>query len=199
MPELFARPARWLCWLWLCTALLARPITHRPTPPLHATQAGPAALVAQLVDIAGPPGTAAAVVTQVQSSPGFTPRAPSQLLLLAHHPITLPHTKPPEPTVLLEQPQTANTHHVTSPSPVALFTHRPSQPHLLGIHPIFMQESMTFKSMSTSDTASSKASSLFDLDEHGTKSILVYKYRSGANGLDCTTEGALCAELDKRE
>ena len=62
-----------------------------------------------------------------------------------------------------------------------------------------MQESMTFKAMSTSDTASSKASSLFDLDEHGTKSILVYKYRSGANGLDCTTEGALCAELDKRE
>jgi hypothetical protein len=62
-----------------------------------------------------------------------------------------------------------------------------------------MQESMTFKSMSTSDTASSKASSLFDLDEHGTKSILVYKYRSGAKGLDFTTEGALCAELDKRE
>lgn len=60
-----------------------------------------------------------------------------------------------------------------------------------------MQESMTFKSSSTSGTASSKASSLFDLDENGTKSILVYKYRSGADGLESTTQGALCAELDK--
>jgi hypothetical protein len=62
-----------------------------------------------------------------------------------------------------------------------------------------MQQSMTFKSTSTSATTSSKASSLFDLDEHGGKSILVYRYRSGANGLDITTEGALCADLDKGE
>ncbi|KAH7356321.1 hypothetical protein BKA66DRAFT_473641 [Pyrenochaeta sp. MPI-SDFR-AT-0127] len=60
-----------------------------------------------------------------------------------------------------------------------------------------LEESMTFKSISTSGTASSKASSLFDLDENGSKSILVYKYRSGAKGLEVRTESALCAELDK--
>ncbi|KAF2821645.1 hypothetical protein CC86DRAFT_302335 [Ophiobolus disseminans] len=58
-------------------------------------------------------------------------------------------------------------------------------------------DSMTFKSMSTSGTASSKASSLFDLDEHGNKAILVYKYRSGAKGLELKTEHDLCAELDQ--
>lgn len=62
-----------------------------------------------------------------------------------------------------------------------------------------MQQSMTFKSTSTTGTASSKASSLFDLDENGGKSILVYRYRSGAKGLDVTTESALCADLDKGE
>lgn len=56
---------------------------------------------------------------------------------------------------------------------------------------------MTFKSVSTSGTASSKASSLFDLDENCNKSILVYKYRSGAKRLDIQTERDLCAELDK--
>jgi hypothetical protein len=55
---------------------------------------------------------------------------------------------------------------------------------------------MTFKSLSTSGTASSKASSLFDLDENGDKSILVYKYRTGAKGLEVLTEHDLCAELD---
>jgi hypothetical protein len=55
---------------------------------------------------------------------------------------------------------------------------------------------MTFKSISTSGTVSSKASSLFDLDEHGNKSILVYRYRSGAKGLEVRTEHELCAELD---
>jgi hypothetical protein len=60
-----------------------------------------------------------------------------------------------------------------------------------------MQESMTFKSESTSGTASSKASSLFDLDEHSNKSILVYKYRSGAKGLEIKTEADLCTELDQ--
>ena len=58
---------------------------------------------------------------------------------------------------------------------------------------------MTFKSVSTSGTASSKASSLFDLDEHGSKAILVYKYRSGAKCLEVKTESTLCAELDKGE
>lgn len=58
-------------------------------------------------------------------------------------------------------------------------------------------DSMTFKSMSTSGTSSSKASSLFDLDEHGNKSILVYKYRSGAKGLEVRTEQDLCEELDR--
>lgn len=58
-------------------------------------------------------------------------------------------------------------------------------------------DSMTFKSMSTSGTASSKASSLFDLDENGSKPILVYRYRSGAKGLETKTEHDLCAELDQ--
>lgn len=56
---------------------------------------------------------------------------------------------------------------------------------------------MTFKSISTSGTASSKASTLFDLDEHGSKPILVYRYRSGAKGLELRTEHDLCAELDQ--
>jgi hypothetical protein len=60
-----------------------------------------------------------------------------------------------------------------------------------------LNESMTFKSVSTSGTASSKASSLFDLDERGQKSILVYKYRSGAKGLEVKTERDLCQELDQ--
>lgn len=94
---------------------------------------------------------------------------------------------------------TANSHRTQLPAPTALFIHRRSQPRLLGIHPILMQESMTFKSMSTSGTTSSKASSLFDLDENSNKGILVYRYRSGASGLDTTTEAALCAELDQRK
>jgi len=60
-----------------------------------------------------------------------------------------------------------------------------------------LDTSMTFKSISTSGTASSKASSLFDLDDHGHKSILVYRYRSGAKGLEVKTERALCEELDQ--
>lgn len=60
-----------------------------------------------------------------------------------------------------------------------------------------VETSMTFKSMSTSGTSSSKASSLFDLDENSQKSILVYKYRSGAKGLEVKTERELCEELDQ--
>jgi hypothetical protein len=56
---------------------------------------------------------------------------------------------------------------------------------------------MTFKSESTSGTTSSKSSSLFDLDQNGDKSILVYKYRSGAKGLEVKTERDLCTELDQ--
>lgn len=57
----------------------------------------------------------------------------------------------------------------------------------------------TFKSVSTSGTSSSKASSLFDLNQTSRKSILVYRYRSGAKGLEITTECDLCAELDNGE
>lgn len=60
-----------------------------------------------------------------------------------------------------------------------------------------MQESTTFKSDSTSGSASSKSSVLFDLDAGGHKSILVYKYRSGAKGLEIKTEADLCSELDQ--
>lgn len=72
-----------------------------------------------------------------------------------------------------------------------------SQPHLSSVDLFMLEQSMTFKSLSTSGTASSKASSLFDLDEHSSKSILVYKYRSGAKGLEVKSESALCDELDK--
>lgn len=91
------------------------------------------------------------------------------------------------------------TEHIDLQPPTArspIFSPRTSQPH--GFLRM-LDESMTFKSTSTTGTASSKASSLFDLDEHGSKSILVYKYRTGASGLEVKTEGALCAELDKGE
>ena len=55
---------------------------------------------------------------------------------------------------------------------------------------------MTFKSVSTSGSESSKASTLFDLDENSSKPILVYKFRSGAKGLEVKTERDLCSELD---
>jgi hypothetical protein len=55
---------------------------------------------------------------------------------------------------------------------------------------------MTSKSKWTSGPSSSKASSLFDLDENGNKSILVYKYRSGAKRLEVKTERDLCTDLD---
>jgi hypothetical protein len=60
-----------------------------------------------------------------------------------------------------------------------------------------LNDSMTFKSMSTSGTADSKASTLFDLDENSDKEILVYKYRSGAKGLEMTSERDLVVELDR--
>jgi hypothetical protein len=82
-------------------------------------------------------------------------------------------------------------------SAAAHFRYRASQPHLSPTAARMQDDSMTFKSMSTSGTASSKASSLFDLDQHGSKSILVYKYRSGAKGLEVRTEQDLCEELDK--
>lgn len=88
------------------------------------------------------------------------------------------------------------------PHPPPLFLHRSpisapqSQPHLSSVTSRMQDDTMTWKSASTSGTASSKASSLFDLDEHGSKSILVYKYRSGAKGLEVKTEHELCSELD---
>lgn len=56
---------------------------------------------------------------------------------------------------------------------------------------------MTSKSMDSSGVVSSRAGSLFGLDEHSTKTILVYKYRSGAKGLEMKAERDLCAELDR--
>lgn len=55
---------------------------------------------------------------------------------------------------------------------------------------------MTWKSTSTSGTASSKASSLFGLDEDDRSNILVYKYRSGCKSLEVSTQHDLCKALD---
>ncbi|KAF2876675.1 hypothetical protein BDV95DRAFT_625846 [Massariosphaeria phaeospora] len=55
---------------------------------------------------------------------------------------------------------------------------------------------MTWKSTSTSGTSSSKASSLFNLDEEDTANILVYKYRSGSKSLEVSTQQELCKALD---
>ncbi|KAF2012217.1 hypothetical protein BU24DRAFT_352838 [Aaosphaeria arxii CBS 175.79] len=52
---------------------------------------------------------------------------------------------------------------------------------------------MTWKSSSTS---SSKASSLFGLDEDDTSKILVYKYRSGSKALEVSSQHDLCKALD---
>jgi hypothetical protein len=57
---------------------------------------------------------------------------------------------------------------------------------------------MTSQSTCTSGTTSpSRASIQFGLDEHGSKSILVYKYRSGAKSLEIKTEHDLCKELEQ--
>ena len=57
---------------------------------------------------------------------------------------------------------------------------------------------MTAKSPSTSTngTASSSASSLFNLDEDDKTNILVYKYRSGCKSLSVTSQHDLCKDLD---
>ncbi|PSN64465.1 hypothetical protein BS50DRAFT_575910 [Corynespora cassiicola Philippines] len=55
---------------------------------------------------------------------------------------------------------------------------------------------MTWKTDSTGNTTSSKASSLFGLDEEDKTNILVYKYRSGCKALDVTTQQELCKNLD---
>ncbi|KAF2272116.1 uncharacterized protein EI97DRAFT_234139 [Westerdykella ornata] len=52
---------------------------------------------------------------------------------------------------------------------------------------------MTWKSHSTS---SSKASSLFGLDEDDKSNILVYRYRSGGKALEVSTQHDLCKSLD---
>lgn len=59
---------------------------------------------------------------------------------------------------------------------------------------------MTWKSDSTGATqssSSSKASSLFGLDEEDTANILVYKYRSGCKSLQVTSQRDLCKTLDE--
>jgi hypothetical protein len=48
----------------------------------------------------------------------------------------------------------------------------------------------------STSTTSSKASSLFSLDEDDTSHILVYKYRSGCKSLDVSSQHDLCKALD---
>ncbi|KAF2115537.1 hypothetical protein BDV96DRAFT_492895 [Lophiotrema nucula] len=58
---------------------------------------------------------------------------------------------------------------------------------------------MTWKSDSTNGTngsTSSKASSIFDLDEHDKTNILIYKYRSGQKALEVSNQHDLCKALD---
>ena len=57
---------------------------------------------------------------------------------------------------------------------------------------------MTWKSTSTSTggTNSSKASTLFGLDEDDKANILVYKYRSGSKSLEVSSQHDLCKALD---
>jgi hypothetical protein len=54
----------------------------------------------------------------------------------------------------------------------------------------------TWNSKSTSGSTSSKASSLFGLDEDDTSNILVYRYRSGRKALEVSSQHDLCKELD---
>ncbi|KAK3208187.1 hypothetical protein GRF29_96g1700828 [Pseudopithomyces chartarum] len=56
----------------------------------------------------------------------------------------------------------------------------------------------TWKSDSTGSTGStrSKASTLFGLEEDNDGYILVYRYRSGSNALEISTQRDLCRELD---
>lgn len=58
---------------------------------------------------------------------------------------------------------------------------------------------MHWKSTSTSDTSSSKASSLFGLDEDDKSNILVYKFRSGQKALEISSQHDLCKVLDSGE
>ena len=51
----------------------------------------------------------------------------------------------------------------------------------------------------STSTSSSKASSLFSLDEDDTSRILVYKYRSGCKSLDVSSQHDLCKTLDSGE
>ncbi|KAF2244740.1 hypothetical protein BU26DRAFT_434431 [Trematosphaeria pertusa] len=57
---------------------------------------------------------------------------------------------------------------------------------------------MTWKSTSTSTggTNSSKASTLFGLNEDDKANILVYKYRSGSKSLEVSSQHDLCKALD---
>jgi len=108
---------------------------------------------------------------------------PQTFLKRDKHPLSTPnlHRPPPSPpTAALSSPI-----ETSQPHPIRNRTEG------------MLQESMTFKSESTSGTTSSKASSLFDLDQNCVKSILVYKYRSGAKGLEVKTERDLCTELDQ--
>jgi hypothetical protein len=54
----------------------------------------------------------------------------------------------------------------------------------------------TWNSKSTTDSTSSKASTLFGLDEDDRNNILVYRYRQGKKALEVSSQHSLCKELD---
>lgn len=60
-----------------------------------------------------------------------------------------------------------------------------------------MPDMATWKSTSTgASSQTSKASTLFGLDEDDNSNILVYRYRSGCKALEVSTQRDLCRELD---
>jgi hypothetical protein len=60
-----------------------------------------------------------------------------------------------------------------------------------------MSDMATWKSSSTGGSSqTSKASTLFGLDEEDKADILVYRYRSGCKALELSTQRDLCRELD---
>jgi hypothetical protein len=79
-------------------------------------------------------------------------------------------------------------------------TQPPSQPQqrssLVHTH-TQMSDMATWKSSSTGGSSqTSKASTLFGLDEEDKANILVYRYRSGCKALEVSTQRDLCRELD---
>lgn len=101
-----------------------------------------------------------------------------------------------KPAEHVREPQTDSSTH---PLPTAQKPYvTPFQPHLpsLAIAATTLSNMATWNSASTSGTTSSKASSLFGLDEDDKKDILVYKYRSGSKSLEVSSQHDLCKALD---